>query len=237
MQSMEIGGGTAEKLWQALMESLWLIVGVKQMKQGPQSLAIGVPSGDIWGYLKIFACMICPHHMRESSRALGAALEGLGFQVSLCIMCFMSILCVCPEFLHLLCEGPHGGEDIVLMTMKRREIKYIWGTGQCYKLKPEWNKAAEFHGIYVEYESRLVDSAQWHEKLGRIQAKNTYCHHILTLQQLRAPQQQWLSRSYLLLWLLLIQQGSSLSPTFLMFLVFLTILPMLQKGKARWKIK
>lgn len=161
MQSTETVRGTAEKFWQALTQSLWL-VGVKQLKQGPQSLAIGVPSGDIWVW-KFFAYMICQHHMREFSSALGAALEGLCFQVSICITCFISVLCVCPEFLHLLCEGPHGGDDIILMTMKGGEIKYTWGTGQRYKLKPEWNKPAEFHSIYVEYELRAVDSAQWHE--------------------------------------------------------------------------
>lgn len=48
MQSTEIGRGTAEKPWQELPDFLWLIVDVKQMKQGPQSLVIGVPQGDIW---------------------------------------------------------------------------------------------------------------------------------------------------------------------------------------------
>lgn len=67
----------------------------------------------------------------------------------------------------------------------------------------------------MQYELRIVDSAQWHENLGRTQAKSIYCHHILTLWQLRAPQQQQLSRSNPLL----ILQGSSLNPTFLVFLI------------------
>lgn len=48
MQSTGIGRGTAEKPWQELPGFLWLIVGVKQMKRGPQSLVIGIPQGDIW---------------------------------------------------------------------------------------------------------------------------------------------------------------------------------------------
>lgn len=59
--------------------------------------------------------------MKELQSALGAALEGLGFQVSICITYFMSIFCICPEFLHLLHKGLHGGEDIVLMTVRGRK--------------------------------------------------------------------------------------------------------------------
>lgn len=70
--------------------------------------------------------------------------------------------------------------------------------------------------MFVQYELRTVDSAQWHENLGRTQVKSIYCHHILTFWLLRAPQWQQLSWSNSLL----ILQGSSLSPTFLVFLIF-----------------
>lgn len=68
----------------------------------------------------------------------------------------------------------------------------------------------------MQYQLRDVGSAEWQENLGRTQAKNIYCHHILALWQLRAPQRQQLSRSDPLL----ILQGSSLCPTFLVFLIF-----------------
>lgn len=231
MQGTEIGRGTAEKLWQALTQPLWLVVGVKQMKQGLQRLAIGVASGDswVWKFLHVW----CAHITWRSSNQHWEQLRFPGLHLYHVLHEYLLHLpwILTPPPQGTTQRGGHCPHDNV-----GEEVKYTWGIGQSYKLKPEGNKAAEFHSIYVRYELRAVDSAQWHEKLGRIQAKNIYCHDILTHQQLRAPQRQWLSRSYPLLWLRLIQQGSSLSHTFLTFLVFLTIPPMLQKAKARWKI-
>lgn len=220
MQSTGIGRGTAEKPWQELPDFLWLIVGVKQMKQGPQSLVIGIPQGDIWVWKFLHAWFA---HIRGGSSCwhwekLWKYLVSRSLFIS--HGSWVSFDFALNVYILSMRDHMEGTTLALWQWREGRNKIYLrhWAMlKMIIELKQRSRVLKHIYGVRIE-SCRFSSVAQ---KVGNNPSKkNTYYHHILTLQQLRAPQQQWLSRSYPLPWLLLIQQGSSLRPIFLMFLVF-----------------